>query len=175
MEKLKGIKKELLVILIGGIVFFILGLITGFLTSSNQEDKLRSEIKKIYEMDIYSENIDMKIKTKGDYAIVEKTIKEYLNEYATKIKEINQILIDETVGNILTAENYKNDGPKFEKTKKYITETKTKFNEDIDRVIEISNEEAMMNAIQNKNLDEYYISLYKELLIGNEGARERIS
>ena len=40
MEKLKNMKKELLVILIGGIVFLIIGLFMGFLTSANQENKL---------------------------------------------------------------------------------------------------------------------------------------
>lgn len=160
-------KKIILVAII--IVLAIVGVVGYMLASSlMQEITLRKEADTIGKLDITKDSIDMEIKTKGDYAVVEKTMKEYMNTYGTTCKELMDILQDDQMGKILTAENYKNDGKEFIKTKEYITKTKTDFNEKINKLIEMSSEEKMMEVVKEKQLEESYVELYKEIMLGNE-------
>lgn len=157
-------------IIIGIIIALAVVGIIGYMLTANlmQEITLRKEADTIGKLDITKDSIDMEVKTKGDYGIVEKTMKEYMNTYGTTCKELMDILQDDQMGEILTAENYKNDGKEFTKTKEYITKTKTDFNEKINRLIEMSSEEKMMDAIKEKQLEDSYIQLYKEIMLGNE-------
>ncbi len=160
-------KKIILVAII--IVLAIVGVVGYMLASSlMQEITLRKEADAIGKLDITKDSIDMEIKTKGDYGVVEKTMKEYMNTYGTTCKELMDILQDDQMGKILTAENYKNDGKEFVKTKEYITKTKTDFNEKINKLIEMSSEEKMMEGVKEKQLEESYVELYKEIMLGNE-------
>lgn len=160
-------KKIILVAII--IVLAIVGVI-GYMLASDlmQEITLRKEADIIGKLDITKDNIDMTIKTKGDYGVVEKTMKEYMSTYGTTCKELMDILQDDQMAKILTAENYKNDGKEFVKTKEYITKTKTDFNEKINKLIDMSSEEKMMDAIKEKQLEDSYVELYKEIMLGNE-------
>ena len=168
MEKIKNVKKDLIVILVACVVFFIIGIITGYMTANTQENRLRKEIDKISKMDLLTEEINMEIKTKDEYAVIEQTIKEYLNKYSTTLKEVYEVLNTDKFEKILTAENYKNDGPEFIETKNFISESRTKFNEGLDTLIDMSSKETMEKAIEDKNLEQKYIDLYNELMIGNE-------
>ena len=160
-------KKIILVAII--IVLAIVGVVGYMLASSlMQEITLRKEADTIGKLDITKDSIDMEVKTKGDYGVVEKTMKEYMNTYGTTCKELMDILQDDQMGKILTAENYKNDGKEFVKTKEYITKTKTDFNEKINKLIEMSSEEKMMEVVKEKQLEESYVELYKEIMLGNE-------
>lgn len=151
------------------VIFAIVGVIGYFaMTDLMQGVTLRKEVNTIGQLDITKDDIDMTIKTKGDYAVVEKTIKEYMNTYGTNCKQLKNILDDETIAKILTAENYKNDGKEFVASKEYIAKTKSEFNERINTLIEMSTEEKMMKAIEEKQLESSYVDLYKELMLGDE-------
>ena len=151
------------------IIFAIVGVIGYFaMTDLMQGVTLRKEVNTISKLDVTKDDIDMTIKTKGDYAVVEKTIKEYMNTYGTNCKQLKNILDDETIAKILTAENYKNDGKEFVASKEYIAKTKSEFNERINTLIEMSTEEKMMKAIEEKQLESSYVDLYKELMLGDE-------
>lgn len=160
-------KKIILVAII--IVLAIVGVVGYMLASSlMQEITLRKEADKLGRLDIIKDNIDMTIKTKGDYAVVEKTMKEYISTYATTCKELENILNDGQMNKILTAENYKTDGKEFVKTKEYITKTKQDFNEKINKLIDMISEEKMIESIKDKQLEDNFVELYKELMLGNE-------
>lgn len=161
--------KKKIIIIAGIIVLVVIALIAYFATSDLMQNiTIRKEIDIIGKSDITKDEIDMTIKTKGDYAIVEKTIKEYINIYATNCKELVNILEDDKMENILTAENYRNDGKEFINSKEYINNTRKNFNEKINLLIDMTKEEKMMEAINTKELDENFIELYKELMLGNE-------
>lgn len=166
-EELKVKNKIILVTVI--VVLAIVGII-GYMLASNlmQEIKIRKEADALGRLHITKDNIDMTIKTKGDYAVVEKTMKEYISTYATTCKELEDIFQDDQINEILTAENYKTDGKEFIKTKEYITKTKEDFNEKINKIIDMISEEKMMEAIQEKQLQNNFVELYKELMLGNE-------
>ena len=156
-------------IIIAVVVLAIVGIIGYFATVDlAQAAILRKEIAVIAESDITKDEIDMEIKTKGDYAVVEQTIKEYMNKYSITCKEVMAILEDEQMAEILSAENYKNDGPDFIKSKEYIETTRKNFNEKITLLIEMTSEETMKLAIEDKGLDENFKELYYELMLGEE-------
>lgn len=161
--------KKRIIILVAVIVIVVAGVI-GYIATSQmrQESILRKEAQKLSEMDITKDNVDMEIKTTGDYAIVEKTMKDYIYKYSETLKELGKILEDDKLQKVLTSDNYKEDGPDFVETRQYISDTRTNFNDKINTIIDMTKEENMLAAIEGKNLDEVYINLYKELMLGKE-------
>lgn len=161
--------KKKMIVIVAILALIIVGVIGYFATLDlKQGVTLRKEVDTIGKLDITKDEIDMTIKTKGDYAVVEKTIKEYLNTYSVNIKEAMNIMQDKKMAEILTADNYKNDGPEFTNSKEYISKTKTDFNEKMNLLINMTSEERMMQEIENKNLDSNFVELYRELMLGEK-------
>ena len=167
-------KKKILI----SIALVIISIISifGFLIYRDlkEENKLVDEINKIVEL-TEKEDIDMveinrladRIVTKREYAIVEEAIKEYLKDAFANIMVMHEVLNDDDLINILTIENYENDGPNFSKTLKYIKETKTTLENSKNSYKEYLTEKKVMEYIADKDLDSYYKDLYKELAIGD--------
>lgn len=157
-------------VLIVGIIAIGIGLYHDF----KQESELISECEQIKEL-TNEENIDTeKINemltrriSDGDYLQVENALKEYLTSRFQNITKISEILNNEKLENILTIDNYKNDGPEFVTTKEYIENTKQELQELKNRYEELFTEETIMSYINNKSLDSYYVDFYKKELIGN--------
>ena len=97
--------------------------------------------------------------------VIENTQTHYHSAYL--ISTIADILNDENLVNILTVENYLKDGKDFIKSKQYINDTKNKLNEYKNTYLEFFTEEKAMSYINDKNLDEYYIELYREEYVGD--------
>lgn len=158
-------------VLIVGIIAIGIGLYHDF----KQESELISECEQIKEL-TNEENIDTeKINemltrriSDGDYLQVENALKEYLTARFQNITKISEILNNEKLENILTIDNYKNDGPEFVTTKEYIENTKQELQELKNRYEELFTEETLMSYINNKSLDSYYVDFYKQELIGNQ-------
>lgn len=161
-------KKTWIIIAITVVAIIVAGVVAFFTYDAMQEVKLRQEAAKIGKLDITEENIDMKIKTTGKYAVIEQTMKDYMNEYSIKCKEVIGMMKDEKLAKILTAENYKNDGPEFTNSREYIATSKEQFNEKINTLIDMTSEEKMKEAIEGKNLEAEDIELYYELMLGEE-------
>lgn len=162
-------KKKVIIILAVILAVVAIGVIGFFAMSDLRQGVIiRKEADAISKLDITKNDIDMNIKTKGDYAVVEKTMKEYMNEYSNNCKAVVKVIEDETIAKILTAENYKNDGPEFTTSKEYIAKTRAEFNEKMNALIDMTSEEKMKEAIQNKNLSEEFVNLYNELMLGDE-------
>ena len=167
-------KKKILII-ITIIIIVALGTI-GYIvfTDIKQEEKLMTELNEISDL-VNSENINMddvnqrldRIVTTGDYAIVEDSFKSYLRENFDNTMQIAEILNDEKIVNILTAQNYKEDGKDFVNTKEYIKTTREKLESCKTKYVEFFTEEKAMSYINNKGLDSYYIDLYKEEFVGD--------
>ena len=169
-----NMKKKILII-IAIIIIIALGTI-GYIvfTDIKQEEKLMTELNEISDL-VNSENINMdnvnqrldRIVTTGDYAIVEDSFKSYLRENFDNTMQIAEILNDEKIVNILTAQNYKEDGKDFVNTKEYIKTTREKLESCKTKYVEFFTEEKAMSYINNKGLDSYYIDLYKEEFVGD--------
>lgn len=137
-----------------------------------QEAKLDEIVQELSEKDLTKDEIDMTIYTKGDYAVVEKTIKEYLNEYSKHSKSAIETMNDDKFSDVLTTSNYVKDGKEFVETKKYIEETRKSLNADFDYLIEFSTTEAIMKKIDERNLDSYYVDLYRTYMFDKEVATD---
>ena len=103
--------------------------------------------------------------TTGDYATVEKAMKSYLKDSFDNMIRIAELLNDEKITGILTAENYQEDGPDFVETKAYITSTIQELETRKNSYQEYLTEEKAMSYIENKGLDDYYIDFYKTEIV----------
>ncbi|MBQ9018898.1 MAG: hypothetical protein IJ097_01125 [Bacilli bacterium] len=129
---------------------------------------LKKEIKELDKLDITKDSYDRRIKTSGDYAVVEKTIKNYLNSYSNDVQEIKKLMNDSYLTKILSYDNYSKDGFEFTKSFKYLESEKKSFNKKIDLLIKKSNKDYINKYIDKKISDNYYNELCKELMITDE-------
>lgn len=169
-------KKVLIAILI--MVILIIGVI-GYMIFSDmlQEGKLKTELLEINELS-NAETIDMgtindrldRIVTTGDYAVVEEACKSYLRENFDNMIRIAEILNDDKIVTLLSVENYQEDGKDFTESKNYITSTRAELEERKNKYSEFFTEDKAMSYINDKDLDSYYIDLYKEEFVGDMSA-----
>lgn len=165
-------KKKTIISIIALFIIVIIG-IFGYMFYSDmkQEKILDDEITKIIDSVLLTDDIDMEIKTKGDYAVVEKTIKSYLNEYVSLSKDIITKMEDKTYQEVLTPANIKKDAPNFTNSEKTIT-TLNGVTEQIDTITDMSSKEAIMKKIKEKKLDNYYNDLYESIMFDEETIEE---
>lgn len=164
-KKKSKTKRNVIIVMLIIIIVLILGFVGSILLSDlKQEDILRNEIKVISKKDATKDRYNESIKTKEDYAVVEKAIKEYLDEYAVTLQKVYKIKEDSTLTNMLSIANYQKDGPEFKKSKEYIINTRKELNEGLEKLSVMTKPENIMKNIKNKNLNQYYNDLYKELM-----------
>ena len=167
-------KKKILII-VGIIILIVIGVIAYFvITDLQQEDKLTAELQEISNL-VNSQNIDIdqinerldRTVTRGDYAVVEQSFKQYLKDNFDVSMKIADILNDEKLTTILTADNYKQDGKDFVETKNYISTTRDQLETYKTEYKDFFTEDKVMSYINDKNLDSYYTDLYKQELVGD--------
>lgn len=165
MRNKRKLKRNVIIAIIAIVVVIIAVISYMVFKDLKQEDILREEITTLSNTDITKDRYNTKIKTSGDYAIVEETIKDYLDEYAVTLQRILKIMDDKQLTNMLSAENYQKDGPEFTNSKQFLNETKESFNKDLETLTKMTSSKAIMKKIEEKNLDNYYNQLYKELML----------
>lgn len=136
-----------------------------------QEKMLKEEINRVATLDVTKDTFTLDIVTKGDYGKVEATIKKYMQTYASALQGILMVTKDERFSQMLSIENYQNDGPEFKTTKAYITETKENMEKNFATINSLATEENILKAIQNQNLEAKYVKIYNELMI-NENLKD---
>ena len=167
--------KKKIIIVVAVILVAIIGVI-GYMVISDmgQEDKLKTEISEISDLS-NAENIDIdeinkrldRTVTKGDYAKVEDAFKSYLRDNFDNSIEIADLINDERITTLLTADNYKTDGKEFIESKKYISTTRQKLEECKEKYSEYMTKEKAMSYIEDKGLDSYYVDLYEQEYVGD--------
>ena len=167
-------KKLIFAILI--VIAAIAGLIYGFMyltNSSAQESVLKEELEKVAQIDITEEDIDMNIKTSGKYALVEETIKNYLNEARSIYKNVENYCNSESVSNIISVKNIEQDEEKLSSVKLSLKEYKTNLSKEVTRFEELLYEQNIIAAIREKNLSDYYNEIYKSVML-NETIQDNL-
>ena len=175
-------KKWIILIVIG--VILLLGIL-GFFAYSivselQQESKLTMEMNEIatiiasneYTEESINKRLDSRVTT-GDYRKVENAAKTYLKDVIQLNLELIDLVKDEHIGNMLTVENYEEDGPEFTNTKAYLDTTIQRLEEMKTDYAEYMAEEKIMSYIEKENVDEYYQELYKTVM--GESQYEEIS
>lgn len=169
-------KKKILII-IGVLILLVAILIAVFVVKDlRQEKTLRDEIASIQElagseqMDAVNEKLGH-IVTTGDYAKVEKAVKNYMADNFNNAITIAEALNDEVLTNALTAENYMSDGPDFVKTKLLLSDLQKRLTKAKEEQKRLSTNETVMSYLKDKE-DSYYVDLYKEIIGEEESASE---
>ena len=127
----------------------------------SQKNLLKEELTTLSKKTLGKDDFNTEIKTSGDYAKVEKTIKEYLNRYSSAIKAIT----DESakIANIQGAV----EKDKLEGRKSEVQEITTIVESNVNTLIEMSSEEAIKKEIDKEGLSAKYVDIYNEVMIGS--------
>lgn len=167
--------KKKIIIAVVVIVTLIIGVL-GYMVISDmgQEDKLKTELSEIndlanaetIDMDEINKRLDRTVTT-GDYAKVEDAFKSYLKDSFDNSIEIANLINDEKITTLLTADNYKTDGKDFTESKNYISTTRQKLEECKEKYSEYMTKEKAMSYIEDKGLDSYYVDLYEQEYVGD--------
>lgn len=122
---------------------------------------LNEELTTLSKKTLGKDNFNTEIKTSGDYAKVEKTIKEYLQKYSDAINAITEE--SAKTANIQgVVEKEKLEGRKSE-----VQQIKTNVENSVNTIIEMSSEEYIKKQIEEQGLSQKYVDLYNELMIGD--------
>ncbi len=145
-------------------VFLILGYL--FFREEALSNRLRKEVTHLSKLDLTQEDISKKIKTRGEYALVEEAIKEYMDDYADLLKDTLSVAQDSRFTKALSSENYVTDGPNFEESLSFLNHTKERVNQNLDKLVEKAEKESIKEFIHNKVYHDYYQELYEKLMLG---------
>lgn len=155
-----------------GIVVLVIGIFVG--KDLKEESNLKKELNEISEMindpqadlNEISKRLNTTVTT-GDYQKVEKAAKRYFTDILNNLSDIVVILNDERITNILTIDNYTNDGKNFLATRKYIKDTREELIQGRDNYYELLTEDKIMTYVDGLTLDDYYKDFYKNELVGD--------
>ncbi|MCI9365898.1 MAG: DUF3053 family protein [Clostridia bacterium] len=156
-KKPKNKKVIIIIAVIGILVLVAVGGIGLVVNETAQKAIIGVEMESINS----TGNIDSEIKSKGKYAEVEKALKDYLTEYKNVALEIANEYQNQNLTTILSAENFKNDGPNFETSKKLINDIKEKGENAKTKLAEMSKEEYKEKRATDSGLTGKYKDLFK--------------
>ncbi len=139
-----------------------------------QEGKLEKELDSLYVLlnnyPLDYEALDKKLSTTittDDYGKVEKAIKDYSRDFVNYMKQFDTLINDETLINAVSVENIKEDGPDFTNTKNKLSESKSSLDTLLTNFSDYLTEEFALSYIKDNELDEYYIDIYKQYVLGD--------
>ena len=153
-------------------IFIILdaALLISYLVINDKANKtnLEKEIKYLEKLDASKDRYNRKIKTTGEYAKVEKTIKKYLDKYALDYQSVLSSMKDDKLTKILSYENMEKDAFEFVESFKYLNEKKESTNKSIDSLLERSNKDNIEKYL-NKNIkNKEYKKLGIKLILSDD-------
>ena len=161
-------KKKILITL-AVLVIIVVGIIAFFVVSDIQQEKKFNDEMLALENMMNTDELDFEaiyektdlIVTKGDYGIIEKAIKSYIKDTALVAEKIIDTMNSEEFGTIISIENFEEDGKEFTESKEFIKTTRENLEQYKEDYGNQFDEEKIMSYINDKNLDEYYVDLYK--------------
>lgn len=179
-EKKQGKGKKIAIIVLVIIIVIAIGIFALINYHKTQLELLNQEAQKISELQITAEDgtiaenvsVDMDIKTTGQYAIVEETLKQYLNQALELAKEAENVYKTDEIENILSIDNIKADGPDFVQTKENIAKMKQDSENYINEFVELCNADNLLAAIDDKQVSEYYKEIYRTLALDETTKQE---
>lgn len=136
------------------ILFILTFIIIGYnlINNKRQEELLKKEIINLVKKDLYKDNYDIEIMTKGKYSKKEKKLKIHYKELSNNIKLINNYLDNQDLINVLSLDNIKNNAPNFESNYNLVNNVRDKLNSSISIVINLSSEDSIKEILDYKEL-----------------------
>lgn len=159
MEEKKSKNKKIIVIvaIIAAIIAAVGVVGFMFINDFAQRAIIGSEMEKINT----SGEIDKEIKSSGKYADVEKALKDYVIEYQDIAVSIADQYKSEKLTNILSVDNYRNDGPEFTESKKLIEDIKKQGEDAKTKLAEMVTDDYKDKRADNAGLTGKYKDLFK--------------
>lgn len=161
-------KKTILMILVIVAILVLIALGGFFGYQKYQEYLLARETDKIGNLDILKDQVDMKIYTTGDYAVVEKTMKNYIADYGKISQQVITLIDDDTLKNLLTVERIEQDGKEFHDTLTYLQKKKTDIEKVMNQMITMTSDQEIMNAIKKEKVSVSYQNLYRKMMLDSD-------
>lgn len=145
-------------------------LLVGFLVIRDgvSLSKLNKEVRELNKLDFKKDNFNRRIKSSGGYYIVEKTIKDYLNNCSNKTKKIIALTEEDELKNILSYDNYSNDGSNFDRSINYLEKSKNVFNNDVNNLQKFLDKNIIYNYGNDQIKDDYYLDQYRNIMINGD-------
>lgn len=157
-EKKSKNKKVIVIVAIVVAVVAVVAIVAGiFINDFAQRAIIGAEMEKINT----SGEIDEEIRSSGKYADVEKALKDYVVEYQGVAVSIAKQYENEKLTNILSADNYKNDGPEFKESKKLIEDVKKQGEEAKTKLAEMVTDDYKDKRADEIGLTGKYKDLFK--------------
>ena len=160
-----GTKRLIFAIIV--VLLLIGGLIGGYYyiqNGSQQAEILQKEMSKVLETDIINEDIDMTIKSNGNYGKVEEVVKNYLNDAKNTYTNMKDFCNEEQAEKILSTENINADPTELLVVKQKIDEKKQELNNLESKAQSITSESYINIAVENKDIKDNYINVYKNIM-----------
>ena len=126
---------------------------------------LRNEVNALSEFDFTKDSYNTEIKSKGEYAVVEKAIKKYLDDYATEVQITLNVLYDEQLNTMLDIKNIKDDGPLFVNSLEYLNVLRNNFNFNVDLIMNRVTKEEIKKYIYNYDGSQDVVDIYNNFLL----------
>ena len=184
--KKKKLKKILVIIaiLLAIIVITFIARFIIFMNDVKKEQKAEEEqiaildsevenINKLMETQTTIDDETLQIKTSGDYAIVENTIKEHMKEWQDIANECSMLLEGKGLENVLTIEDIKQNDKNFSLSKQKIMNQRERVQTDYQKYEEFFDIEKTWQKIEDKNVSDYYKQLYKSYFQNNDTLEEQ--
>ena len=151
------------------IFWIVMGSILGLLfiwliLTVNSELKMESKLIAMRDHILETEEVNMNITSKDEYAKIEKVMKEYYQEYLTYYDQVNENNYI-AIYNMLTPEFLAYKKEDLEKLLKGLNSYQELFNQGIDGMINLLDEDLIEHKFIDANIDYYYLDFYKELMI----------
>ena len=124
-------------------IFLFIGYIV--IRDATMLNELKKEVIVLTNLDLSKDRYNRKMKTRGNYALVEKTVKSYLDDTAVLLQETITMTKDEKLSKILSYENYEKDGPLFEESLSYVEKQKDAFTKNMDSLLERLEESSIIH------------------------------
>ena len=161
-------KKTIMMILVVVAILILVACGGYFGYQKYQEYLLSRETDKIGNLDILNDKVDTKIYTSGDYAVVEKTMKDYISDYGKVSQQVIALVDDDTLKNLLTVERIEQDGKEFNETLTYLNQKKTDIETVMNQMIAMTSDQEIMNAIKKTNVPVSYQNLYRKMMLDSD-------
>ena len=133
--------------------------------NATMENNLKKEMTELSNLDFTTDRFNREIKTSGNYAKVEETVKTYLDDYAILLQKVINDMHDEKLTKVLSFDNYKADGPEFKESLAYISDAKKVFNTNVDKLIADSESSNIIKYGESKLSKKKYLEIYKSLML----------
>lgn len=129
---------------------------------------LSNEVNALGDLNFFKDDYSYSIKSRGNYAVIEEVIKDYLSNYATLVQKVANASNGVELSGLLLTSSIESDGPLFEQTLKYLDEYQVEFNQDMDEVFYYLDDNLSIdNYITQYTDNQEVIELYQELITKN--------